>query len=163
MSTVLICLSGLLTNSVLGESATEDLTLGELKIEGKYIERLVMIGQDGRRKEFNQPEETIRLPVGEYRLQEVHLEGGYIYRGRPLSETHKVMVAEDKQAVLKAGAPLKQGLKVERLGGILKLHYELVGTGAETYTPAGRGKLPPPTFTVYKGDKEITSGKFEYG
>jgi len=91
-------------------------------------------------------------------LQEAHLKNGYSCRtmGRD-----RVMVAEDKPAVLKVGAPLKQTVKAQRRGRILALNYELLGVGGEMYVSANRTK--PPTFTVYKGDKEIASGKFEFG
>jgi hypothetical protein len=63
--------------------------------------------------------------------------------------------------MLKVGAPLKQTVRVQRQGGILVLNYELLGVGGEKYTGPDRSK--PPTFTVYKGDKEIASDKFEFG
>lgn len=134
---------------------------GELKLEGKYIERLVLLRKDGHREEFNRPEETIRLPMGEYRLREVYLRGGYTCHAWRDSKINWVTVAPEKPAVLKVGAPLKQTVKVERRGRILVLDYELLGAGTEKYTSGDRSK--PPTFTVYKGDKEIASDKFEFG
>jgi len=70
-------------------------------------------------------------------------------------------VGEDKPAVLKVGAPLKQILKAERQGRVLTLDYQLLGIGGENYVRDDRDN--PPTFTVYKGDKKIASGTFEYG
>jgi hypothetical protein len=52
-------------------------------------------------------------------------------------------------------------VKAKRQGGILVLNYELLGVGGEKYTGPDMSK--PPTFTVYKGDKEIASDKFEFG
>ena len=72
-----------------------------------------------------------------------------------------VEVDEDKPAVLKVGAPLKQIVKATRQGRVLALDYKLSGIGGETYVRDDRSK--PPTFTVYKGDKKIASGTFEYG
>jgi hypothetical protein len=63
--------------------------------------------------------------------------------------------------VLKLGAPLAQTVKVQRQGSVLVLNYELLGSGGEKYSGSNRSK--PPTFTIYKGDKEIASDKFEYG
>jgi len=137
---------------------------GELKLEGEHIERLVLQEKNGSGQTFDHPGKTIRLPVGEYRLRDVYLKGGYNHRNHyatPDKTGHWVTVAEDKSAILKVGAPLKQTIKVERQGQILILNYELCGTGDETYTVEDRGKLP--TFIVYKNDKEIASGKFEYG
>ncbi len=144
------------------EAPEQNSALGELKLQGKYIERLVLRRKDGRTERFDRPAETIKLPAGEYRLQEAHLKGGYtcsiITR---FSGNDWVRVAEDKPAVLKIGAPLEQTVKAKRQGKILVLDYELVGAGGEKYTGGDRSK--PPTFTVYKGNKEIASGEFEFG
>ena len=136
--------------------------LGELKVQGKYIERLVLRQKDGGTKKFDKPGETIKLPIGEYRLQEVRLESGYSCGiTTRISDANWVTVAEDKPAVLEVGAPLKQAVRVERWGRFLVLNYELLGVGGEKYTQADRNK--PPTFTVYKAGKEIASGEFEFG
>jgi len=140
------------------EADKQSSALGEIKIQGKYIERLVLRRRDGHIERFDQPAEAIKLPVGEY-LLEAHLKGGYLCRF--LSRDRRVTVAQDKPVVLKFGAPLKQTVKAQRRGRILALNYELLGVGGEMYVSANRSK--PPTFTVYKGDKEIASGKFEFG
>jgi len=140
----------------------QDSALGELKLEGKYIERLVLQRKDGHTERFDQPDETIKLPMGEYRLQEVRLGGGYIFRSSRTPIRDWIMITEDKPAVLKVGAPLKHSVGIRRRGRILFLDYRLVGVGGEIYT--GRmNRSKPPTFTVYKGDKEIASDKFEFG
>ena len=140
------------------EADKQGSALGEIKLQGKYIERLVLRRKDGHIERFDQPEETIKLPVGEY-LLEAYLKGGYSCR--LLSRDRRVTVAEDKLVVLKFGAPLKQTVKAQRRGRILVLNYELLGVGGETCTSSDRSK--PPTFTVYRGDKEIASGKFVFG
>jgi len=136
--------------------------LGELKVQGKYIERLVLRQKDGGTKKFDKPGETIKLPIGEYRLQEVRLESGYSCGiTTRISDANWVTVAEDKPAVLEVGAPLKQTVEVRRQGSLLLLNYKLLGAGGEAYTSDNRSD--PPGFSVYKGDKKIASGKFEYG
>jgi len=140
----------------------QDTNLGELNLQGQHIERLVLRQKDGGTKKFDKPGETIKLPVGEYRLQEVRLQGGYSCGiTAPISDADWVTIAEDKPAVLEVGAPLKQAVRVERWGRFLVLNYELLGVGGEKYTQADRNK--PPTFTVYKAGKEIASGEFEFG
>ena len=141
------------------EANKQPSTMGELKIEGKYIERLVLRPKNGRTQRMEHPAETIKLPVGEYSLMEIHLIDGYSCR--LLSSDRKVTVVEDKPAVLTFGAPLTQTVKVKRQGTVLVLSYELLGGGGEIYTSSDRSK--PPTFTIYKGDKEIASDKFEFG
>lgn len=134
---------------------------GELKLEGKYIERLVLQRKNGRTERFDQPAETIKLPAGQYRLLEAYLESGYSCRSSSTPTVDWITIAEDKPAVLKVGAPLKQTVKAQRQGRTLVLDYELRGVGDEIYTSSNRNK--PPAFTVYKGDKEIASGEFEFG
>jgi hypothetical protein len=136
--------------------------VGELNLQGQHIQRLVLSQKDGSRKKFDKPGETIKLAIGEYRLQEASLEGGYSCGiTRPISDADWVTIAEDKPAVLKVGAPLKQTVEVTRQGSLLLLNYKLLGAGGEAYTSDNRSD--PPAFTVYKGDKKIASCKFEYG
>lgn len=154
--------STLILLSALGRGQEQDSAVGELKLEGKHVERLVLSQKNGSRKKFDKPGETIQLPIGEYRLQEAHLQGGYSCGiMMPISDANWVTVAKDKPAVLKVGAPLRQIVKVERRGSVLQLSYELSGVGGEKYTSDRRGE--PPRFTVYKAGKEIVSGKFQYG
>jgi hypothetical protein len=42
----------------------------------------------------------------------------------------------------------------------LMMEYHLIGAAGESYR---NDRRYPPTFAVYKGDKEITSGKFQFG
>ncbi|MBC8470313.1 MAG: hypothetical protein H8D56_12650 [Planctomycetes bacterium] len=143
------------------ETNKQDSAKGELKIEGKYIERLVLRQRDGRTQSLDHPDEIVKLPVGEYHLLETHLIDGYSCRSNRTPSGDWVTIAEDRPAVLKLGAPLTQTVKVKRRGSALILNYELLGGGGEIYTSSDRSK--PPTFTIYKGDKEIASGKFEFG
>jgi len=143
------------------EASDEDATLGELKLEGKYIDRLVLQRKDGRTERLDRPAETIKLPVGEYRLLEAHLNGAYTYRSNRPAIGAWVTITKDEAAVLKVGAPLKQTVKVQRQGMILVLKYELLGVGGKTYTAEDRDK--PPTFAIYRGEEEIASGQFEFG
>jgi hypothetical protein len=138
------------------EANKQDSATGELKIEGKYIERLVLKQMNGPIKSIDHPAETTKLPTGKYLLQEVRLIDGYSCR-----KNQWVIIANDKPVVIKYGAPLKQTVKIKRQGSVLVLNYELLGQNGENYTNSNRSK--PPTFTIYKGDKEITSDKFQFG
>ena len=134
--------------------------LGELKLEGKHIERLVLRRKDGQTEQFNEPAGIIKLAVGEYRLQDVRLKGGFTSSSRNTSTYKWVTVTEGEQAILKVGAPLKQTVKIERQGPILQLNYNLTGVGGETYAVT-RNKQP--VFTVFKGEKKVATGEFEFG
>jgi hypothetical protein len=162
---VALCTLCFAANAAFGEEAREEKgqepAQGELKIEGKYIKQLVLKGEDGASIKFDQPAESIKVAAGKYRLWEIQLEGGYACQRWLVPDQNWVEVGEDKPAALKVGAPLKQIVKAERQGRVLALNYKLVGMGGESYTNFDRSK--PPTFTVYKGDKKIASGTFEYG
>jgi hypothetical protein len=135
--------------------------LGELRIEGKYIEWLVLCGKNGLTKQFSEPNETIKLAIGEYRIQNVSLKGGYTCNSLNASTNGWITIAENEPVVLKVGAPLKQILTVNRQGKNLIMDYKLLGVGGEAYINGARSSRPG--FTIYKGDKEIATGRFEYG
>lgn len=144
----------------LSQAQQEGSATGELKLEGKHIQKLVFRYKDGKTEKFDNPGESIRLPAGEYQLREVHLEGGYVCRLGIVPGRWKT-VDTDNPMVLKVGAPLKQTVKPRRRENLLILNYELLGVGGHRYVRGSRAK--PPQFTIYKGDRKITSGSFEYG
>jgi len=134
--------------------------LCELKIEGKFIEQLVLRKEHARPETFEHPGETLALPAGIYQLQQVRLTGGYICNAT-MRYIDPIRVGADARAVVTVGGPLKATVTVEREGRILKLSYELTGVGGEMYRPPRTGSTPG--FVVHKGDKEIACGSFEYG
>ena len=139
----------------------QEKVLGELKLEGEHVERLVLRRKDGHTERFDQPGEVVELPVGEYHLRESHLEGGYSCIQGVVPQSKWITISENNPALLKIGAPLKQTLEVKRQGKTLALDYKLLGIGGEGYTRADR--INPPSFMVYKGDQEIASGQLAYG
>lgn len=139
-----------------GESA-----LGELKLEGQHVERLVLRRSDGHTETLNDPDETVKLPIGQYLVKDVRLKGGYT-RQTLLGSQNKVTISESATASLKVGVPLKQTVAVKRRGSILELSYSLLGADGNTYAVAG-DRSKPPAFTIYKGSREIATGKFEFG
>lgn len=150
------CVFGFLADCALGEGGGN----GEIKIEGKGIERLVLKNKDGNRETIKRPGEIVSLPAGEYRLYEVKLEGGFSsfvggYSG------DWIAAEPNNPGVLKVGGPLKQKLDVVRHGNVLILKHSLNGIGGNVYRADNNDTRPG--FVVYKGDKEIASGKFEYG
>jgi hypothetical protein len=66
-------------------------------------------------------------------------------------------------AVLDAGGPLTNSVTASRHGQDLRLDYRLVGAGGETYQLVKQDRSQPPEFAIYRGDKRIASGKFEFG
>jgi len=66
-----------------------------------------------------------------------------------------------KSATL-SGGPLLAALTVERRGRLLVLTYGPKSAGGALSSNAGpRGE--PPQFAVYQGQRQIASGRFEYG
>jgi hypothetical protein len=145
----------------LGRAQEQEQAKGELKLEGKHVERLVLWRKDGHTEMFDQPGEVVELPVGQYLLMESHLDGGYSCIQGTVPQNKWITIDENKPAVLKVGAPLKQTLEVKRQGRTLALDSKLLGIGGEGYAKANRSN--PPSFTVYKGDQEIASGQLAYG
>ncbi len=134
--------------------------MGELRLEGEYIERLALRRNDGHTEILNNPDETVELPVGQYLVQDVRLKGGFTRQ--TIQKSNRVTISEDETALLRVGAPLKQTISVRRRGSILELTYGLFGADGNTYAlSANRNKRP--TFTIYKGDREIAAGEFEFG
>jgi hypothetical protein len=135
---------------------------GELKIEGTHIARLVLRGDDNHTEDWTDLSGSINLPVGTYRVQRLELRDNCMCQPQSLTELGQITVSEDKPAGLKAGGPLRQTIDVRRQGRVLVLSYRLLGIGGETYATS-RLSDRRPTFTVYKGDKALASGAFEYG
>jgi len=145
-----------------GESQDGKGAVGELKLQGESIELLVVRRNDGQQQEIQNPQETIELPVGQYRVREIRLKGGY--NGRVVTSRPRDLfeISEHKLAALKIGGPLKQTISAKRQGRMLELSYGLVGVGGETYD-AIRNANNRPAFAIYKGDREIAKGDFEFG
>jgi hypothetical protein len=178
---VLLCMGAAAGLCYAGGAGTKNSSSGVLKLEGKQVDYIVLQRKDGHVEQITRPSETIKLPPGEYRLQEIRLKGGYtcnsLSGGRitvkadaehlgVVNETLRIgaepiTVRAGRQEVLKVGAPLVPMVKVQRQGRILLLDYNLQGVGGESYIGGDRSK--PPTFAVYKGQKQIASGQFEYG
>jgi len=154
----------IITNSVaLGNqpnSQSEQPIKYELKLEDGNIEILIL--QSGDEKQtFDKPGKSIMLEPGTYQVFHLQLKGVFTYN--PYGDTTRlgpIQVGPGEPAILKAGGPLEQRITVQRKGQLLAMDYRLIGAAGESYR---NDRRYPPTFTIYKGDKEITSGKFQFG
>jgi len=142
------------------DSQAERPVMYELRLEGENIEQLIL--QSGNQKQtYNQPGKSIMLGPGTYQISQLQLKGGFMHY--PYSDTIRLgptHVGPGEPAILKAGGPLEQRVTVQRKGQLLTMDYRLIGVAGESYRNDNRY---PPTFTIYKGDKEIASGKFQFG
>ena len=143
----------------------EQPALGELKINGHFIERAILQGGPYL-VVLDQPETVVKVPVGKYNRPEVWLKQGdtvayhSTYSVRP---DQGITIDRNKPGVLAAGGPLTNSVSLSRHGKSLRFNYQLLGAGGEVYQLARVDRSQPPEFAVYKGDRKIASGKFEFG
>lgn len=145
----------------------QPVTLGDLKITGKYIKRMVLPGEPWL-VVLDHPAGTVKVPVGAYKQPSALLDqGGVAASCSPDSSASArrvvVSVNEKSPAALDIGGPLTNSVAVERHGEDLLLNYHLIGAGGATYQMINQNRSQPPEFAVYRGDKQIASGKFEFG
>ncbi len=140
--------------------------LGELKVTGKFIKRMVLPGQEFT-VVLDHPDPVLKVPLGSYGQCQVQIQarGAEAYResGRfNVSPTVKALtIAARTPAVLNVGGPLSNSVSAGRHGNALNLDYRLLGAGGEAYQLSGVRKQPE--FAAYRAGKKIGSGKFEFG
>ena len=140
----------------------EQPALGELKINGHFIQRAILQGGPYV-VVLDQPETVVKVPVGKYNRPEVWLKQGDTVAYRPVQPDQRITVDGNKPGLLTAGGPLTNSVSISRHGKSLRFNYQLLGAGGEVYQLARVDRSKPPEFAVYKGDRKIASGKFAYG
>jgi hypothetical protein len=139
--------------------------LGELKITGDFIQR-VILNSGPYLVVLDQPGPVVKVPTGRYNQPGVSLKKGDVeaYRETRYPQPEKwIVVDEKKPVVLAAGGPLKNSVSISRHGKSLRFNYQLLGAGGDVYQLARVDRSKPPEFAVYRGDRKIASGKFEFG
>ena len=160
------------TNELSGNNARlklqftgEQPALGELKINGHFIQRAILPGGPYQ-VVLDQPETVVKVPVGKYNRPEVWLKQGDTVAYRPTYSVRPdqgITVDGNKPGLLTAGGPLTNSVSISRHGKSLRFNYQLLGAGGEVYQLARVDRSQPPEFAVYRGDRKIASGKFEFG
>ncbi len=156
----IICLS-VAAMPVFAQTEADKEIEGRLKIVGKAIEHLVLVDKDRKKHKFDTPDDILSLPPGRYYTEQVRLKGGFSCNLYSRTSTNSFKIDPNSTTELKMGAPLTQTITVNRTGKILRLGYGLHGIGKEEYTSSDRSN--PPKFAVYKGDKKVGGGEFEFG
>jgi hypothetical protein len=139
----------------------------ELRIQGHSIFQLTLV--EKRRHSgvrFVRPNGTVQLPAGEYRVEQVKLEDGYVLDSQPGQRQDWFEVTPAGPNELVVGAPLYPTAAARRHGGFVQLDYKTVDAAGRSYRKTADSTdatSPPPTFTVQRGGEEIGSGSFEYG
>jgi hypothetical protein len=131
-----------------------------LEIEGKDVRQVVLIGD--RPVTLDEPASTIPFPAGSYRSMTITV-GEKDSKNRYVAYRLTPFTAQEGQVLrVKAGAPLKGEVTVQRTGRWVTFHYLLTGQGDESYSAANYD-APKPAFKIFQGDELVESGKFEYG
>lgn len=145
----------------------ESPTLGELRLTGQHLHRVVLTGEEYTLV-LDDPPATVRAPLDIYHQATGLLRDGSIevsadrmLPGRGLSSG--LQLTATNAATLTLGGPLTNVVTVRRRAGTLVLGYELAGAGGATYRRVAEDRTQPPRFRVLQGDRELASGKFEYG
>jgi hypothetical protein len=138
--------------------------LGNVRFEGKFV-KCVVIDNGTTLVVLDRAASETMVPVGSYRFKHLVLdaEGSGRFRVTDFEGGHEFSVSADEPVILKAGGPLTNSVDVERSGGTLTLKYRLVDSIGNEYASINNRRDNPPVFAVYKGDKQVGSGKFEYG
>ena len=161
--------------------------LGELRITGSFIQRLVLTGGPYV-VVLAQPPASVKVPPGRYHPYRVWLNQGkaeaYLNYGVPRSgkanvveeisgsqmpvlgpppPEQAVVVDEGRTAILAVGGPLTNCVSATHRGQNLLLDYRLIGAGGGDYWLEAGGDRKTPEFTVNRLGKRIGSGQFEYG
>ena len=134
----------------------QSIPLGEVRITGKFIQRLVLPG-GSYLVILDQPANTETIPVGNYTQPNVLLEqGGVKAYSNPgqLNTTARISVDSKVPAILNVGGPLTNSVIASRRGQDLELSYRLIGAGGATYQIVNRDSSKPPSFAIYKGEEK---------
>lgn len=162
-----------------GESSSRALEFGELKLQGRAIKSVTLIkavntsrGVSGplSGKKYENPEQSLKLAPGRYRVKEVQLEGGFAATRILAQEDDWFEVEPGDACRLKIGVPLSPRVSVNRHGQYLKMEYTLIGSGGREYrsvnhpsSSATSSGISQPRFSVYQDGQLLGSAAFEYG
>ena len=143
------------------ELTPQQTPLGELKLSGEYVHRLVLEGARDCTAVFDAPPSVLQVPLGTYHHVQVRLKKGDDEAFGDFDV--KVAVTDKTAATLPVGGPLTNSVAVSRAGHVLRLSYQLVGSGGKPYALVYQGQRKAPEFAIYKGDRRLAGGKFEFG
>jgi len=145
----------------------KEVPLAQLRIESPSVNQLAF----GNHEMLILPplvDEAVSVPAGDFYLKTCSLK---YQEDRPGVSPQRIRdvrikIAQEGENVLKIGAPFQNTVRIERMGKVLKFHYELKGTGGEIYSAreiTGYDDAKKPSVAIYKGDMQLATGEFEYG
>ncbi len=135
--------------------------LGELRVTGAFLHRLILKEDKGLVAILDQPEGTQRIPAGNYALEEIWLRQGDTEATR--FKAGRITVDPARPASLTAGGPLTNSVQLADQGYNLSLRYELLGADGSTYHFPRPDYEHPPEFAIFHGTNRLAADKFRYG
>jgi hypothetical protein len=136
-----------------------DTALGRMEIAGGHDGKMAFMLGTAAFIAFPGGQSSFQAPIGTYKLAQVEMPGGWrLDRARGQTLT----VREGEATQVPVGGPLREVVSVTRSGNALLLGYSVMGAGDMEYSrPADH--MNPPRFAVYRGDRRVGGGAFEYG
>jgi hypothetical protein len=137
---------------------------GELRVAGAFVDRIMLKPQQGAPLTLDVKPAALKVPAGTYTLTEVRLKQGDVEAAEDLlMGGRSITVKENAVTTLAVGGPLTNTVAVSVRGRFAVLSHRLLGVDGGTYRLTGPGRTKPPEFAIYRGDRRIASGKFEFG
>jgi hypothetical protein len=135
--------------------------LGELKLSGEFLHRLILADPAGYTVVVDAPGPLVRIPLGTYKSREIWVrrqggEAGHFSDGL-------VRITKEGVASLPAGGPLTNTVALTRRGRNLTLDYQLKGAGGILFRLNQKEGDGRPEYAIYHGGKKLQTGKFEFG
>ncbi len=147
--------------------AGSDVAPCQLTIKGHSIGQLTLVEKStSRGYSFRTPGQTVPVPVGEYRVEQVELDGGYQLKQAENRRQGWFRVTREGPNQLVVGAPLYPTVTARRHGRFIQMDYATVDGAGRAYqkTRTASDRMPPePTFIVYRDGHQVGAGKFQYG
>lgn len=147
--------------------AGSDVVPCQLTIKGHSIGQLTLVERSASRGySFRTPGQTVPLPPGEYRVEQVELDGGYHLKQAENRRQGWFRVTREGPNQLVVGAPLYPTVAARRHGRFIQMDYATVDGAGRAYqkTRTVSERMPPePTFIVYRDGQQVGAGKFQYG
>jgi len=136
--------------------------LGNLRVTGECLYRLVLEGLDGHTVAvLDAPGAVTKAPAGAYRVRAVWLRKG---EAEGYSRSDKaVVVGERGTTSLVAGGPLQNSLTLSRWGKFLFLRHRIAGADGSEYRLLRRDRDHPPEWAAYRNGQTTATGKFAFG
>jgi hypothetical protein len=138
--------------------------LGELKITGQFISRLVLTGGPYL-VILNQPAGVMKIPTGNYSQTQIQLQanGASAFRKSNQSQSGPGISIGGTPAVLNAGGPLTNSVTGQPSWAGFEVGLPTGRRGRRNLSVANQDRSQPPEFAIFKDNKKIASGKFEFG